>query len=404
MILVWFIHALLLLAIGFFVRDKVKVFRVVATLYLFYSVAPLIPFDFIFFQYEIEYRPTALLLFPYIVTDMVLLLLILYATPVQHNTHKEERKKKYPLKKGCQFVLIVAAIAALINLYFNYETIVLPKHIFFLTPVMPNLFYFTIPAAPILLGGMLFPPFRNKLIRYPLNILTVMVLAVLAAQGFRLLILILLLFVFFSWKRKGGVFFAVFFLTVVGEFSMFFKNLLLNLIQVENFDMHSWISYRLDNVHDFIGISSEQKAIAANIMLGLRDVDLGGDLYLLANFLPFSNRIGFVDHSATSSAQLGAVVGVAPGQGVAYNFQLFLVENFFIGLIFFILLWLLLRKFNNTIFTVLLVGIFYSILRNGPNIWSSEFKMFFILLFAACICSLFYKYIATLKPNAENRL
>ena len=118
--LIWVAHALALLALAWFSRDTSFECRAMVTLYLFFSVAPLFSFETQVFQYPVTYTPSVLPLSPYLVTDLLLLLLVRYLFAISALRSKQIPVWSPDTQAGFKVLLLIAMLAQCIHVAFNF--------------------------------------------------------------------------------------------------------------------------------------------------------------------------------------------------------------------------------------------------------------------------------------------
>src|SRR5438067_2311416 len=108
---IWVAHALALLALAWFSRDTSFECRAMVTLYLFFSVVPLFSFETQFFQYPVTYTPSVLPLSPYLVTDLLLLLLVRYLFTISALRSEQIPAWSPDIQAGFKALLLIAMLA-----------------------------------------------------------------------------------------------------------------------------------------------------------------------------------------------------------------------------------------------------------------------------------------------------
>ncbi|MEY3787583.1 MAG: hypothetical protein RIQ94_3145 [Pseudomonadota bacterium] len=394
-ILAWLIHTSAIFALAWQGRNKSYECQVIVTLYLFASIAPLFPFEFQHFHKFFVYSPSVIPILLYIVTDIFMLLFVRYVFTSNTLSNKKATVWSLEMQFGFKILLLIAMLAQCINVIFNFNLLFLPKNEFIFaidTGIFtPNLFVYNIPADSLLIGGLLFNPFKNKGMRYLLIVLAVITVFVSFMQGYRHLLLFLVLILFFRWRIRGGILLVVVTLSLIGEMTNPLKYLIGGVMTTPDFQVLEFIEYQLTNINELFGLSGEQKAILINLIIGLDNIQIGAPLPELYNLIPFTNSLAI--GTETGASKIGQIVGTDIGQGTGYCLQLFALETLFLGLIFFGLVMFFIKKFAQSMFAVISIELFFSILRNTPEFWSGQIKMFYILIaFVYCIAMVGQKY------------
>lgn len=378
----WAVHLALLILIAHLGRGKPVEFKVATVLFLFYSLAALFAFEFDFFEYRVRYAPEPLALLVYIMSDALFLAASLYL----YGANRPQDTAGAPpddMRVGNMALVVLAATAQLINVLFNWEYLLLPKNEYIAEigqNVTPNLLVFTIPADAILVGSLLVNPFRSRPLRCAVYLLGIATLLLSIFQGYRHLILLLLLVAYLRrFRNSGGIALiaVTLALTFAGELSNLLKMWLYQALLDPEFDHGGYLQWYFANV-EWLPVSTEQAAAAANFHLGLGVMQVGSDFVQLLRLIPFTTPL--VEHFPATVDQIGKLVGVDYGQGTAYNFQLFMLNTFLLGGAFLFLVLLLLRAVRNTVLLIYGLEIFSSLLRNSPSFWLAQIKLMVALL------------------------
>ena len=370
----WIAHLAMLLAVASYSKNKEFDSKVIATLYIFYSICPLFPFEYYHFTYHVKYGVEATPLAMYLLTDCVFLFCFISASSTRwiETTKLCDKFRKDSI--GIRILLCFAMAAFVIHLITNSQVMLLSKAEYIASEKTPNLFFLNMPAEILLLGGLFFNPFKNKLLRMTLVLLAVFALITMLFQGYRHLLLFSLLCWLFRSRPKRGVTIPVIVLSVIGELSNPLKYFFASLLSRGEISYADFWNYYLGGQVQLIGISSEQKAIFSNLIIGLDHFSIFSPLLELQNLIPFVNTI--FGHSQFSSAnKIGIIAGTGAGQGTAYNFVLFLFESFFIGAIFLTISLFIVKVFSNSPLVFLAIELFFSIMRNTPEYWAGQLKM-----------------------------
>lgn len=361
--------------------------RVFLLLLLFYSVAPLFPFrDFSFFHQMVSYEWRADVFALYAVTLLIftLLLRMLFPSECDHSS------SDFKFSKGLVVMWWVALFAFSVDLSFNWPFFLLPKDQYIQSiPVQTkNLFLFTIPAKEMLVGALLFSPFKSATFRKMTLIFGVVALVISIVIGVRHVALLAFLMIAAPKVKFFSGLLLVAALTLAGELSNGMKIFVHQVASSSNnLDFQYWISYLYD-VSQALEPSVEQKAILSNLILVLDDsrlIDFGRFFWDVVAGLPFGpvfvNSLKF-DYMSGASL-LSNYVQVPEGQGTAYSFQIVMIETFgFVFLVAALMLYLA-RLVRGTMLYIFSGEIFYSILRNAPDYWLSQsFKLAFLILSA----------------------
>jgi hypothetical protein len=212
-------------------------------------------------------------------------------------------------------------------------------------------------------------------------------------MGYRFLVLATVLFLLFKLLPKMNILIAVFLLTTLGEFS----NMVKEMFRIFLFDFKiskeffsNWYDHILRNGF----ISSEQKAILTNTVIGLNNLNFFTPLKELQNLIPFINRIiGPVDMSSAGRIGLIAGVPIDSGGGTAYSLVLFLIESAFIGAFFLTLVLIMVHYTSRSIFVFVALNLFFSLMRDTPEYWAGQLKMLIILIVFVYFLNFIFNYI-----------
>lgn len=411
LILTWLGHASGICMLAWCSRKTTYECRLLVTLYLFYAVTPLFPFEIIFFELTVRYMPSVLPMLPYIATDLLMLFFVWYFFIIKIQENEKSASWSLEMQFGFKVLLLMAMLAQCIHVVFNFDALILPKNEFIAAMAnnsVPNLIFISIPADTLLIAGLFFNPFKSKKFRYLLITLAAITILISFFQGYRNLLLFALLIIFYRWRIQGGVLLCIIILSLAGELSNPLKYLLAGMLINPDFSFFDFIKFQAEHANFLIGLSSEQKAIFSNFLIGFRDVQMGTSVTELINIIPFSNNLNF--NFQTGASRIGKVVGIGIGQGTGYNFQLFLVETLFFGSIFMAVTFFLTKKFARSIFAVMTLDLFYSMLRNTPNFWAGQIKMLVILiifvylvaLIKRCLCGIVWSNLNKKLPPVTN--
>lgn len=402
----WTVHLALLLSIAHLGRGKPVELKVATVLFLFYSLAPLFSFEFDFFEYRVRYVPEPLALLVYIMSDVLFLAASLYLYGARR-VPAPAAGPRDDLRAGGMALVVLAMGAQLINVFFNWEYLLLPKNEYIAEigqNVTPNLLLFTIPADSILVGALLVNPFRSRPLRWAVIVLGLATLLLSVFQGYRHLILLLLLVAYLMRYSKGGGIMLIavtLALTFAGELSNMLKMWFYQALLDPEFDHGGYLQWYFSTV-EWLPVSTEQAAAAANFHLGLSVMQLGSDFVQFLRLIPFTSSL--VENLPTSVDQIGKLVGVDYGQGTAYNFQLFMLNTFLLGGAFLFLVLLLLRATRNTVLLIYGLEIFSSLLRNSPSFWLAQIKLMVVLLLILHAASAGAKLISHLRRSSSRQV
>lgn len=378
--LVWLTHASILLIIAKVSAHKTYEWKTATLIYLFYSIAPLISFEVNIFSLNISYTPSTFYLFLYVITDLFFLFLIEVFSRKKNSTELYLCISKVDLRYGCMLLVILSLIAWLNNIILNFDLILLPKHEFIgqlSENFVSNLIYFHIPADEILAGALIFNPFKNRYLKRFVFFVGILALCISVFQGYRHLIFALTFVALFKYRPKTSIILTLIIITIAGELSNPIKYMIASMVLDPDFELLNYIIYQTTNPSNFIWISGEQLAVFSNLIIGGNHTNYLRAFQELLNILPFFGRFTF--DLQTGADGIGKIVGVGTGQGAGYNFQLFLIETFFIGIFFLFLAFAIIKIFSRTLLSVFSIVILFSIMRNTPAFWAGQIKMIFVL-------------------------
>ena len=390
---------LIFFGLAFFSQKLNIVGRIGIFILLFYSVAPFFEFsDFQFFNYEASYTYDIKIILCYILT------LIFVSLPF-FLFFRDKWEMKIPNNLDKLYVVwIIALIAWIIDVGFNWRYFSLPKdaYILSLPEQTKNLIFFTIPAKEILVSFVFIPGFSARFRKFCL------IVAFLAFShslfiGVRHIAFIAVLLYFLPKVKTKGFLLILFIMTFAGEASNVLKIILSELSRNNWSIIYDgwWVNYLYEN----IGVSIEQKAILTNLMLKLQFTELlqfGHLLEDLAAGMPMAQKIaGLIGYQFSSSViGISDFVGVPEGQGTAYSIQLALVESygFVFVLVYFVIF--ILSRIQSGIFYVTLGELFYSMMRNGVDYWFYQFwKIIILVLIFYVISRCFVFMMKSMKPR-----
>ena len=392
----WSTHLAMLVGIAYLTKGKPAELKVATILFLFYSLGALLSFEFDFFQYRVRYAPAAVTLLAYVVADVLFLLASLYLYGGTWQERFDSAALRDDTRPGNIALVVLAVVAQFINVYFNWEYLLLPKSEYIAEAgqsLTPNLLFLSIPAESILVGSILINPFRSRLPRWTVTALGIATLLLSAFQGYRhLVMLLLLLAVLRRYRTLGGpaLIAITLVLTLAGELSNVLKMSFYQSLLDPEFDQLSYLQWYVHSV-EWLPISSEQAAIAANFKLGMPVMQAGSDLIQLIRLLPFTTSL--VDNVQTTVDLIGKAVGIGHGQGTAYNLQLFLLNTVFLGGVFVFVVLFLVRTVRSSVLLIYGLEIFYSLMRNGPSFWVGQIKMLLILMMFGYAFNATYRFL-----------
>ncbi|WP_392538291.1 hypothetical protein [Legionella sp. 227] len=375
----WMMHFTLLLINSFISMRKPYWCKISVMLYCFYSVVVLVPFRFDFFGIPVTYTPSALVLSIYIITDLALLLSLFVVTE-NSSLSRDYLVVLNTNGIGCQVLLLMACLAQVYVLIKSYDLIFLPKDKFIIASSgrSMDLFFYHFPYDTILLGGLFFSPFKSKALKFFIAVVTLATVCVSIISGYRHLVFLIFSYLVLSRSNKiASPILVALLLTFIGEVSNYLKWYVHAALFKEGFELSEYLDY-ISRTYTFQP-SPEQMAILTNLVLSLDLGKITNSLHVFANFLPFTSSLS--PNAGKMLNSLGEVLQIPNGQGAAYNFQLFVLGTYGIGLIF---MWF--SMFFNwitkgSILTFVSLYISYSILRDEPSYWISQIKMGLLLTF-----------------------
>jgi hypothetical protein len=392
-ILLWIIHALLLISIAQIARNKSIGDKIAVTIYLFYTVAPLFPIKYHQFSFVLDYNIEDSVLLSYICLDIFFLFSI-FLVSKYFNYKDINFFSKSDSDRGKQSLMILAMLAFIVHVIMNFDLFLLSsKAQYIISNRYPNLFYFTIPAEGLLMGGLFFNPFKNKFLRFSLGVTAIASILLLIFMGYRFLVLATVLFLLFKLLPKMNILIVVFLLTTLGEFSNMVKEMF-RFFLIDFKIPTEFLSNWYDHILRTGFISSEQKAILTNTVIGLSDLNFFMPLKELQNLIPFINRIiGPV--SISSAGRIGVIAGapIDAGGGTAYSLVLFLIESAFIGALFLTQILILVHYTSKSIFVFVALNLFFSLMRDTPEYWAGQLKMLIILIVFVYFLNFIFNYI-----------
>lgn len=350
--------------------------RVFLFVLLFYALAPILEFkEFKFFSIYInyEYRADVFLLY-----SMIMIIALILSMLID----KMELSEKIDLG-SLNWLWYLSLFAFFNELFFNFDDLInktKSERIATLNEQVKNLYFFTIPAVEFLVGFAVMD--RGKFFS-PKKIAGILAIIYSLTAGVRHVLFAYVILVFLKRNSKALFLFLALFFTFAGNFSEVFKLILAILINEKNVD-YVLLNSIIDFYFNQFGVSNEQKAILSNLLIKL-DGGVPVEFDLLSSFyvLPFFFQVvQWFDLGLIQPAEvIGEYVGVGLGQGTAYNIVLSAIESPFIVLIFFILLISLSKIFTNSVFSVLLVGVLQSMMRNDYTYTSYLlWKLLFLII------------------------
>lgn len=402
--LLWMAHCGLLLWINADVRERGLAAKFAVTVFTFYTLTLLVPFyNHEHFEYLITYIPSANSLFLGVCADLSMITAIRWSFPAQ-----APRSLLRGSQIGLALLVVVAALAQVIDIVMNRELLLLPKELYIEAEKVPNLLFFSVPAQLILLGGALYSPFKSRPVKVVIAMLAIVANVVSVVQGYRGVALIAVLyFLYRRWPRLSPLVPALV-MTVAGELSNPIKYFVGGLLLNDNFDAASMLDYYSSHLNMLIGLSGEQKAIVSNLVLGLKDLAVGEPILELRNLFPLTNGL-FGSITATSATRLGELAGVGYGQGTAYSFVLFIAESLAIAPLMLMCVTQTMRTLGGTPLAFVSWSVFFSLMRDTPAFWAGELKMSVLLTLVAIVvsfCCAEYSRLCgriVVFPNGTNR-
>ncbi len=403
----WFIHLILLVSIALQSAGKPAELKVATVFFLFYSLAALLAFEFDYFDYRMRYTPSPIALLAYIVADLIFLLASKYMYCKVEKDNLRSTRSLIDICHGNMIIVILALTAHTIHVIFNFDYLLLPKNEFiaeFGNDLTPNLLVFSLPAESILVGSVLFNPFRTRWLRLIITVAGVATLLLSIFQGYRHLVLIFALILMFrKMPRLDSVSLLVITigLTLAGEMSNMIKVYFYSYLIKPDFDSIDYLNWYINNT-EWLPVSTEQAAIASNFLLGLHITRIGSDFMDLLRLFPFTSSM--IDESRSGASAIGNIVGIGYGQGTAYNFQVFLLNTLFTGGIFIPLALLLIKSARNSVLLVYALEVFYSLMRNTPSFWSGQMKLLAGLMLLVYGCNTLVRALEGRRGVRQNPL
>lgn len=396
------IHLVVLL-FSLFVYSKVDgVGRSALFFIVFYSLTPLFEFySFDFFDVTLNYSYRADVLSIYAVTTFFLCAVIfLYFQKGSFAIADSERDI------GFRVLWAVAFFAFFVDVYFNWGFFSLPKHEFILSrsEQTPNLFFITIPASELLVGALLFNPFKSFFFRALVFFVGVSCIAFSFYLGYRHLLMLVVVWLAIRKLNAFGFFFVCLVFSFLGELSSSLKNYIALLGRGDPVEMF----YLVFGQVVFSGVSSEQKAILSNLIIKIDNfwmMDFFGFFSSFFYMFPFATSVSsfFGFKQASSSSVVSSFVGTLEGQGTAYSIFLLNFENFFFPMILFVFICYLLKVTRGSILFVPSLLVVFSFVRDEPSFWLGQIKMIvymiiFVYLFNAFSRSILFSLRARQSP------
>lgn len=368
------IHIAFLIYIYYLSSKRDSSYKTFVFLYLFYSFPAIFPTDIVIFNLNFNYVPTEGIILSYILTDVFISLLLTF-----ERYFSKEIRHSLSFRYGEIQIYILSVFAYINFMYQNHNYIFVNKNEYIsnLIYLTPNLFIITIPAESILVGAGFYPPFKNNKFNILCKIVAAIVVMLSFSMGYRHLLFLSLLLLLFKSKRISMLF-PLFLFSFFGNFSDVIKYAISGYLYNGSYSFSENISYVFSNIENFIRFSGEQSSIVSNLSLGLDSLNEKAIIDAL-NILPMASLLN-VEWGAETTSRLGDLVGVGLGQGTAYNFQLFVLETYGAGLVFLFFIFVIHRMYGLSIFSVYILEVLYSILRNGPAFYTGQLKMLFMLL------------------------
>lgn len=368
------IHIAFLIYIYYLSSKRDGSYKTFVFLYLFYSFPAIFPTDIVIFNLNFNYVPTEGIILSYILTDVFISLLLTF-----ERYFSKEIRHDLSFRYGEIQIYILSVFAYINFMYQNHNYIFVNKNEYIsnLIYLTPNLFIITIPAESILVGAGFYPPFKNNKFNILCKIVAAIVVMLSFSMGYRHLLFLSLLLLLFKSKRISMLF-PLFLFSFFGNFSDVIKYAISGYLYNGSYSFSENISYVFSNIENFIRFSGEQSSIVSNLSLGLDSLNEKAIIDAL-NILPMASLLN-VEWGAETTSRLGDLVGVGLGQGTAYNFQLFVLETYGAGLVFLFFIFVIHRMYGLSIFSVYILEVLYSILRNGPAFYTGQLKMLFMLL------------------------
>lgn len=381
------VYTVVLASILFVSRNKSILEKIIAFFFVFYSIAPLVSYNLEFFTYLYVSEISLTRIFTYFVTAVFFLFAIHFCR-LGNQSWRFASNGSMNFSQKLIFIIMASLFLSELEVLLGYLTLSKSEAIFQIQN-RDSLIGINLPASAIVAGVVLYNPFSSRVVRavaYAIGLVAILFSLLL---GYRFLMLIIILSYCFRRSRGfGGLLFAVFALSVIGDFSNVVKIFMREIFTNNSFDPLTYLLWSLQNT-EFRGLSSEQAAIGANFHIGLILSESINDFVGLVRLIPFTSSI--FDYSNSGAINIGEFVGVGDGQGTGYNYQLFVLKTYFFGLGFIVLFFQIFKLNKNTILGVYTVEIFFSMMRNDPTFWSSQMKIliFFTILvhFVAFIVS-----------------
>ena len=361
---------------------------------LFYSVAPLFPFeDFSYFSFYSDYRYRWDVFFVYGVVNLTLLIMAFLV----HRINVPIVMSSQIIRSGINRLWYLFAAAFIFEVYFNFPNLIaMNKAARLASPELQtkNLLFITVPAVEILVGYLVYDV-HKKCVSLPRVVFGLLAVAYSLALGVRHVAFAAFILIFLPFVNSRIILIILLLLiTFAGELSNVLKISVMIFFQ-DGID--AVISYleRFFSVGFFnqLSVSNEQKAILTNLLLKLDYAELRETSYSILIFLlplgaQFASWLGGVDYEGAT--RLGELVGVGLGQGTAYSVHIMVFENYLALILLAFGVLMVAKQFNNSCFGVLVVMVIYAYMRtdfsySGYLFWkvfmlSSFFSIISILL------------------------
>lgn len=389
------IHIVFLIYIYHLSSERDNTYKTFVFLYLFYSFPAIFSADIVIFNLNFNYVPTEGTILPYILTDVFISILLTFDKCI-----RKEVKHNSNFRLG-EIQIYILSVFAYINFFYqNHSFIFVNKNEYInnLAYLIPNLFIITIPAESIIVGAGFYPPFKNNKLIVLCKIMAAIVVILSFSMGYRHLLFLSLLLLLFK-SKKINILLPLFLFSFFGNFSDAIKYAISGYLYNDSYSFSENISYVFSNVENFVRFSGEQISIVSNLSLGLDSLNENAIIDVL-NILPMSSLLN-VEWGAETTSRLGDLVGVGLGQGTAYNFQLFVLETYGIGLFFIFFIFVIHRLYGLSIFSVYILEVFYSILRNGPAFYAGQLKMLFMLLLLTVFINFIISSVVSHKAERD---
>jgi hypothetical protein len=377
MLILLTIHLALLGAISWLTNRGTVAERSVATLYIFYGIAPAFSFQLQYFDLAINHSPNAGQIAVMIFADIVVIagLIAIQWLVVQAPMPRVDDRA---FSQG----LAIAAITALaIDVVGNNDVLFEYKGASNAFERLPNLILLELPYAFILIGALWAWPFESRTLRLALTACALSSIAITIVQGYRLPTLLLMMMWTFRYQRAIGPAALAGFLSVVGEVSSGLKVLTRQTLFGGGGDWAGYFGFVLENARASTWLTSEQMAIAANwdIFVAYEpSIDLMRESIVL---LPGFRSASGIDLSGTATESIASLAGATAGEGTAFSMWIFLSLHPVAASLLLASMLPMARAFNRSILLPLAIAAAFGFFRDTPAQWLGQMKLLIALTF-----------------------